>query len=200
MATPTASAIPRSSLAEVLAIADPLYSDNFELYFPELPQIGTGKTGNDGGLRLQCKTATVPGISNEAQDVTLHGFKLQTAGRTVFQNTLSVTYLETRTLSIQRVLKNWVNSVRDFRTQKSVGKLNYVAHGQLHLYNEVGEIAGTIFLYNCFCAEVQDISMDGNSANVTEVSATFRYDFADESGDPAGQSPTLKVQGINSLK
>ena len=124
-------AIPRTVLSEVMNIQDPLYSDNFELYFPNLP-IALGNTQkNRDGLRIQCKTATIPGISNEAQDLTLHGFKIQCAGRTVFSNSLSAGYIESRDLLVQRTLKNWVNSVRDFRTQKSVGKQNYTTLGQL---------------------------------------------------------------------
>lgn len=179
--------VARSSMLDVLNIADPLYSDNFELFFPVLPNGITG-TKDKEGLRIQCKQTSIPGISNEAQDITIHGFKIQTAGRTVFSNTLPVTYLESRTLSIQRTLKNWVNAVRDFRTQTSVGKKNYCTTGELIIYDETGKAITSIWLVNCFCAEVQDVNMDGNSANITEISATFRYDFADESKSSDGSS------------
>ena len=132
-------------------------------------------------MRIQCKTATIPGLQNEAQDITIHGFKVSTAGRTVFSNTLSVGYIESRDLLVQRALKNWVNSVRDFRTQKSVGKQKYAVGGQLLIYDETGTVSTVMYLHNCFCAEVQDVSLDGSSANIVDVSATFRYDFADES-------------------
>jgi len=180
-------AIERSSLLDVLNIKDPLYSDNFELYFATLPSGVTG-TKDLEGLRIQCKTASIPGIQNEAQDIALHGFKIRTAGRTVFTNTLSVTYLESRTLGIQRTLKNWVNSVRDFRTQKSVGKQQYTTTGELVIYDETGKKITSIWLWNCFCAEIQDVNMDGSSANITEISATFNYDFADESNSTTGSS------------
>ena len=186
------SSIIRSTMKDTLAIVDPLYSDNFELYFPTIPQgIGGARLSgaSDGGLRLQCKSATIPGIMNEAQDITLHGFKLSTAGRTTFSNTLSVTYMENRSLTVQRVLKNWVNSVRDFRTQTSIGKAKYaVQDAQLLCYNETGGISATFTLWNCFCSEVQDISMDGTSANIIDVNATFRYDFADERASTDGAS------------
>lgn len=180
-------AIQRTTLAEVLAIPDPLYSDNFELFFPTLPpKVGLGPAIT--GLRVQCKQATIPGIMNEAQDVTIHGYKISTAGRTVFSNTLSVTYMESNTLVIQRTLRNWVNVVRDFRDQVSIGKSQYAKPAELIVYNELGKVITTYALVNCFCSEVQDISMDGNSANVIEVNATFRYDFADESINSTGKS------------
>jgi hypothetical protein len=183
--------VPRTNLSEVLAIPDPLYSDNFELYFPVLPtdngrSVGVGPAVT--GLRVQCKTATIPGIMNEAQDITIHGFKIGTAGRTVFSNTMSVTYMESNTLIIQRTLRNWVNMVRDFRDQISIGKQQYAKAGELIVYNELGRKITSYALVNCFCTEVQDISMDGNSANIIEVNATFRYDFADESSSSTGKS------------
>jgi hypothetical protein len=179
--------IERTNLLDVLNIQDPLYGDNFELYFPTLPSGITG-TKDSKGLRVQCKSASIPGISNEAQDLTIHGFKINAAGRTVFPGTLSVMFIETRTLNIQRTLKNWVNAVRDFRTQKSVGRANYATKGQFIVYDETGAPAGTIYLWNTFCAEVQDVNMDGSSANITEISATFRYDFADEQDSSTGSS------------
>lgn len=180
--------IPRTNLSEVLAVPDPLYSDNFELYFPVLPT-GVGTVGAaTTGLRVQCKQATIPGISNEAQDITIHGFKISTAGRTVFSNTLSVTYMESNTLIIQRTLKNWVNVVRDFRDQVSLGKAEYAKNGELIVYNELGKRITSYNLVNCFCVEVQDVNMDGTGANLIDINATFRYDFADESSNSTGKS------------
>jgi hypothetical protein len=179
--------VPRTNLSEVLAIPDPLYSDNFELYFPVLPT-GVGVGPAITGLRVQCKSATIPGIMNEAQDITMHGFKISTAGRTVFSNTLSVVYMEANTLIIQRTLRNWVNVVRDFRDQVSIGKQAYSKNGELIVYNELGKKITSYNLINCFCSEVQDVNMDGTGANLIDINATFRYDFADESSNSTGKS------------
>lgn len=179
--------INRSTLDDVLAIQDPLYSDNYELSCV-LPQGLLGKTQDKEALRIQCRSLSMPGIMNEAQDITLHGFKISTAGRTVFSNTLSVTYIENRKLSIYKTLKNWVNTVRDFRTQRSVGKSQYSTTGSLVIYDETLKEITTIKLANLFCSEVQDVSFDGSSANIVEISATFRYDFADESEKANGKT------------
>lgn len=179
--------VPRTNLSELLAVPDPLYSDNFELYFAKLPK-GVGQGPATTGLRVQCKTATIPGIQNEAQDITLHGFKISTGGRTSFSNTLSVTYMESNTLIIQRTLRNWVNVVRDFRDQISLGKAGYAINGELIIYNEMGKKITQYHLINCFCNNVQDVSLDGSSANLIDISAEFRYDFADEVMSSDGKS------------
>jgi hypothetical protein len=179
--------VPRTNLSEILAVPDPLYSDNFELYFPVLPA-GVGAGPAITGLRVQCKSATIPGITNEAQDITMHGFKISTAGRTVFQNTMSVVYMESNSLIIQRTLRNWVNVVRDFRDQISLGKAGYTKNGELIVYNEMGVKITSYVLFNCFCSEVQDVNMDGTGANLIDINATFRYDFADETSNTTGKS------------
>jgi hypothetical protein len=183
-----ASTISRTRIGDVLAINDPLYGDNFELWIPTLPTGVSGTPGNaKNALRIQCKSVSMPGVQNEAQDLTLHGYKVSVVGRTVFQNTLSITYVETRQLEIYQTLKQWVKACRDWQTQISKGKQAYSTVGNLALFDEQGQvITGSAWtIGNMWCEQVQDINLDGSSASIVEVSASFRYDWFDQVETPA---------------
>lgn len=190
--------IARTTLNDVLTtVTDPFYSDNWELYFPSLSSKITGGISSKA-LQIQCKNISLPGIQNEAQDIMLHGFKTSAGGRTVFLNTINVTFLENRQLQVYKLLKNWVNAVRDFRTQISIGKDNYATVGWLLTYDETGTLNNKLYLVNTFCSEVQDVSLDGSSANAVDVSATFRFDFADELLSSVAGTSSQHTLGVNS--
>jgi len=169
----------RTTLSDVLGqVTDPFYSDNFELYIPKLPSPIT--SGDAAGLKIQCKSLSLPGVTNEGQDVPIHGFKIQAAGRTIFQNTMTVTFLENRNLNIYTTLKNWIYCVRDFRTQKSQGKGVFAVPAYILTFDETGNISKTLNVLNFWCSEVQDVNLDNSSANIVDISATFKFDYADE--------------------
>ena len=193
--------VERTTLNDVLGqITDPFYSDNFELYIPALPQL---LNSDMKGLQIQCKSLSIPGVANEAQDLMLHGFKVQVAGRTAFQNTLSVTFVENRNLNVYTTLRNWIYLVRDFRTQTSVGKSNFAVNAILYTYDETGKLTMPkgLTLYKFWCADVQDISLDNSQASVVDVSATFKFDYADESEQAKGTGRTQnKIEGASFLK
>lgn len=173
----------RISLDETLVIASPLMSDNWELVLTDIPT-GKGSRASVSALRIRCKNISMPGLTNEPQELLLHGFKLNFAGRTTFPGTLGITYNESNLLEIYRSLTGWVQAARDYRTQLSGGKTQgdsgYLARlAKLNLYNEVDgtEPIKTINLKNFWCSDVSDTALDNSSAAFVDISANFRYDY-----------------------
>jgi len=173
--------MPRVELSEVLnlnTLPDPFMSDNWELVIPQISAVGL-KSLKDAhlALRIQCKSLSLPGVSNEVQEVLLHGYKLAFAGKTTFPGTLSISFTERKDLAIYTVLQEWVNAARDHKTQKSVGKVMYaIKTAELICYNELGNPTKSIQFRNLWCNEVPDVSLDNSSAALVDISATFRYD------------------------
>jgi hypothetical protein len=174
----------RVALSEVLnlqTLPDPYMSDNWELSLPMISQLALSNfTSADQALRIQCKSISLPGVTNEVQEVLLHGYKVAFAGKTTFPGTLSITFTERRDLMIYMFLQSWVNLARDHKFQTSKGKNIYALKtASLTCFNELGAPSRLITLQGLWCNEVPDVSLDNSSAALVDISATFRYDTFD---------------------
>jgi hypothetical protein len=173
----------RITIDETLVIDSPLMSDNWELILTGIPT-GFGNRVAREALRIRCKTISMPGLTNEPQELPLHGYKLNFAGRTTFPGTLGITYNESNALEIYSSMLGWVQAARDYRTQLSGGKNQlpggYLAMSALlNVYNEIdGATPVKIITFkNFWCTDVSDTALDNSSAAFVDVSANFRYDY-----------------------
>ena len=102
----------KPALAEVLQIVDPMLSDNFELILSPPP----GVAGiNAQALRIQCKTATKPGMTIETVQYELFGHTVEFAGKLTYSHTMSVEYVENFQGTITRSFENWIEVARNHR-------------------------------------------------------------------------------------
>jgi len=173
----------RTTMTQILSIPDPLFSDNFELVFDNLPSTliampGLVNVSAGAPFSIQCRTVAMPGISNEAQDLTLHGFKVRFTGRTIFSGQMQVQFVETKKLAIYNTLYSWVNVARRFDTQTGSSKSVYaVPFSSLYLYDETGTQIQQYYIGNIWCESVQELNLDGSNATIVDVSATFSFDY-----------------------
>ena len=174
----------KPSLGDVETILDPMLSDNYELLIPKLPKNLSLKGGGDAVkmLRLYCKSATKPAISNEAVDVDLYGHKLKFAGRTTFDNTFTVEFVENRLNQVNGLMADWLELVRSTGYQLGNYKDDYKAVAQLTVVDTMGGTSCVYLIYNIFPTEVPEISFTGEDASVITASVTFSYDWWEMKG------------------
>jgi hypothetical protein len=177
----------RVQLSDVLdqnQMPDPFMSDNWELQIqsilPILNAVGiTVAAPPNAALRIQCKSLSLPGVSNEVQEMMIAGYKQAIAGKTTYPGTLTIAFTERRDLLVYTALQGWVRGARNPKTQRSLGKSLYSVFANLNCFSEDLALSKTILLKNLWCYEVPDVSLDNTSAALVDISASFRYDDYD---------------------
>jgi hypothetical protein len=165
----------KPNLYSILTIADPMLSDNFELIFPTVPSLSG--SGNTESLRLQCKTATKPGMTLEQVTYDLFGHTVEFGGRLTYSHTMTVEFVENWQGTITRNLENWLEMCRTHQSQHGHFKAQYVSTATLNIYNQVGDISLAYKIFNMFPTEIPELSFDGSAATALSLSATFSFDY-----------------------
>lgn len=161
----------RVEFSEVQSLPDAADQVAFELLFGTIP----GVQGSDL-LRLSCLNAQIPGTSNEAFSVTLHGHTRNFRGRRMNSTTMAVTFVEAGDHSIQKQLLKWKEFVAGYESQNSQGYLaEYSVLAQLISYDTTGKVAARRNVEECFIQDISDIQHDGASSAALNVSATFKF-------------------------
>lgn len=167
--------MPKPTLDNILSISDPMLSDNFELIFGNVPSISG--TGNTEALRLQCKTASKPGMSMEQVSYDLFGHTVKFAGKLTFSHTMSINYVETWKGDATRTLENWLEVGRGVQSGHGKFKAEYASPATLIIYNQMGEISLQYKIVNMWPTEVPEVEFDGSSAEPVTLAATFSFDY-----------------------
>ncbi len=162
----------KPALLDILSIADPMLSDNFELIFGSIP--GSSDTQP---FRIQCRTASKPGMTLEQVTYDLFGHTVEFAGRLTYSHTMSVEYVENYQGSITRALEKWQELIRSHRSQHGSFKADYTVTADLNIYDQTGELSLNYRVFNMWPTEVPELAFDGSSATALSVGATFSYDY-----------------------
>lgn len=166
--------MPKPTLGAVQAsIADPLYSDNFQLNIPNLPN---GLSENPLPLLLQMRTGTKPGLTIAAQEVQVFGHTIEYAGNLTYNHDLSFEYVENRSLQIHKIIEGWMELIRNHETQHGAYKADYARNGDLTIFDNKGEVVAEYTIINMWPTTLGDISFDGSTATVISVSITWKFD------------------------
>lgn len=167
--------MPKPNIGNIItAIPDPMLSDNYELFFAQIPG-----GGNALPLRMLCQQATKPGMTIEPVDVVLFGHQIEFGGRLTYTHDLSVTYIENRMNEISRALEGWAEFIRSHETQHGNYKQQYQSNAVLRIFDQVGAVVDQYTIYNCWITQVPEVQLDGTAANAITMQATFKYDYVE---------------------
>lgn len=168
----------RISLAQVRSLPDIIASDAFDLLLGSLPG-----AGDSGAMTIKCLNANIPGFSNEAFEVALHGHVVKFRGRKTYPRQLSVTFVEDATFDTLNKLRNWHETVVGTSSGDSGGdKADYSVTAALIVRNHKGEAINTMVFYSLWPQDVPDIQLSGESTQLMQVSVTFTYDYFEADG------------------
>jgi hypothetical protein len=167
----------KPTLDNILTIADPMLSDNFQLMITLPTALNGVVPGAEEALYLQCKTATKPGMTVEQVTYDLFGHTVEFAGRLTYGHTMSVEYVENYRGTITRTLESWIEISRAHDTQHGQFKSAYSTTAQLTIFDQTGQPSLTYAIYGIWPTETGELSFDGSSASNLSVSATFSYDY-----------------------
>lgn len=154
------------AMSELRGLPDPLLQYRWTLIVANVPGGGDGRR-----LQYQCKTSSIPGLSNEdGATVTSHGMDFHFMGRQMFGGTQSATFFETRDLIIMKSIRGWLNFGRDHRNGSGNYKADYATTAQMLLLDDTLKVVTTVNFDGFFPKELSESGVDGSSSAVVDWS------------------------------
>ncbi len=161
------------------SVLDPMLSDNFLLDIPDVPG-----GGNAQALRIQCQSATKPGVTINAVEVQVFGHTLEFAGNKTFNHDMTIEYVENRQAEITTALESWAQLIRQTATQTGAYKKDYARSARFYIYDNMGVTVRDYTVYGLWPSVVPDISFNGTSSSIINLSTTFKFDYYTLTGQP----------------
>ena len=96
---------------EIQNLPDALTGESYVLMFGSIP----GSSDNRR-LTLQCKTCTIPAITNNTVEIQLAGFQKRQSGTNTNAGTFTCTFMETHDMAISSRLRTWLQYTRGTTT------------------------------------------------------------------------------------
>ena len=169
----------RTALQDLRSVGDPLQQYNWDVIIPNIPGSGDGRL-----LTFKAMSTSIPGFMLEEVPVRIRGYELRFAGTPNWSHSWQVTFLETRDISTRNLLLNWKRLARDWETNSGSYKAVYATTMQLVLYDDIPQVAQTIYMNGAFPQTVDDSAIDGATSGAVTTGCTFSYDYTSET---AGQ-------------
>lgn len=161
----------RISFTQIAALPDVADVIAYEMNFGNIPGIG-----NSNGLTLRSKDTNIPGISNEAFTVTLHGHTRNFRGRAMWPGTWSTTFTETVDAYTMSTLRAWHERVVGSTSGNSQGYLaQYSVNAQLVVYDTTGAVMKRMIVEECFPQDIPDVQLSGEASAAMSYPITWRY-------------------------
>lgn len=165
--------MPKPTLGALAAsVLDPMLSDNFLLDIPNIPG-----GGDYTALRIQCQSATKPGVTINAVEVQVFGHTLEYAGNKTFNHDMTIEYVENRKAQITSVLEAWAEIIRATESQTGAFKKDYARSGYFSIFDNMGNTVREYEIFNMWPSVVPDISFNGSSSTLITLSTTFKFDY-----------------------
>lgn len=168
-------------------------------------------------MAIKCQSAVIPGLSNAAFDVNLHGFIQRFRGRREFTRSLSITYLEDSNVTSTALMRAWFELISG--TFSGTGFQNYKVEGVLYVFKpnstsisnasgpsaltptgRLSNIPAAVFRFiNLFPQNVDSIQLSGENSGPAKINVTFVYDhmFTGELNKTTGMIDAKNLRGTD---
>lgn len=166
--------MPRTSLADVRSLPDPLFTYNWDIVIPNMPG-----TSNSRSFTFKAMSTSIPGKLLEQTPVNLGPAELRYAGRENNSHAWACTIHETRDVGSRDMLRRWQSLARNNRANTGTYKEIYATTADLILYDDIPLEVRRIKMYGLWPETIDDSTLDRASAAVT-IQVTFSYDDFDD--------------------
>jgi hypothetical protein len=161
----------RTSLQNVMSLADPAQSWNFDVFFPYLPG-----SASSSDLTFRAMTTDLPGTSLDVVEAALHGVVIPYAGRRMFTQRMDLTLMETSDWGLRNRLTNWVATARDWVSNSGNFWATYAISGvQLVTYNDVVQPSSVTQLTGVWPISIADVPLNGGESALVSVKLSMAY-------------------------
>jgi len=157
----------------------------WELLIPSISEVTNGIMSDVEDLVIRCRTASIPARGNDPIESNFIGMKQFFPGKPTFGHTLAVTVEETEDQIVHKALTEWQNLIFNVDPGSPVGgqsqrpiKRAVAKDVYLLMYKYNGsEMDRKIRFYNCFIADVGEVSMEYAGGAAVQYPVTFQFDF-----------------------
>lgn len=163
----------RTHLSEMLLVADPLQTWNWDIIIPNVPGGAAPRA-----ITYKAISTEVPASSMEQVPLNAHGVKLNFAGRRTWSGTWTVEMFETRTEGTRDALFRWLEFARSWEQNSGNYKENYAVTAELILYDDIPQEVRRIKVFGAFPTEVGTAQLNQES-DIIRYSVTFSFDYTD---------------------
>jgi len=164
--------MPPVEIGQVTGITDFLQPDHFSFLIPVLPG-----GGDSEAFHIRNLTAILPGRANQVVQGEMHRFKINRAGKPIYQHTFTATYMDATDKKILDGIQAWQNMVNNPETGLPNPSDMYMTTGLAMLYDMNNRVVERREFHNLWISNFQDLSLDGASASMARFSIQFTYDY-----------------------
>lgn len=169
--------VSRISMSQFQALPDMLSNDNWVFMLSGIPGYN-GSVFND--VCLKALSATIPGVSQEAFQVTIAGFVRFFRGRKLYSHTLSIALSETVDFSATNAMRSWNEYIAGTNSGTSKGYSNdYTVTGTIYTFDTTGKAVDVANFRKLQLTDLGDTSLNGESTQAMTLNPTFRFDYAE---------------------
>lgn len=174
---------------------------------PDYPA-SLGTQWDDEQLTLRARSCSIPSRGVDTIESNFGAMKQFFPGKPTFSNTTSIQFEETESQGVGIFLYNWHQMIFDVtkghsNSAKKRGTTPENAYVDMIRVTPVrynGEVVeNSIYFYNCFLQNVDDVSLDYSTSEAIKYNATFQFDFwlmGDTTSPPYIGGPLPKL-GLN---
>ena len=151
--------------------------------FGSVPLEGDGEA-DSRELTLAVQNVPMPGVSNEAFEVSAHGHTVKQRGRIVFAREVATTFLLPMSMKTLRTLHAWHQFVVNIKSGNSSGNKNDYAVDSVRitLFKPNGDDAHFATMFGVFPQTIDEVPLDGTASTPLTFGSTFSYDFVEHQG------------------
>ena len=161
----------RVSLQDMQTVTDPQTQFDWALWLPSLP--GTAYTTRD--FTFRCTGTVIPAVTIEDFLVEAQGLQFQRPGRRIWDKKLDVTMFETRDGIGRKLMEEWLDYIRNIKTNTGNFFADFSVTAELNLYDAPGNITQRIALEGFYPLSLGTATLDNTSTLMT-YTANFSYD------------------------
>jgi len=172
--------MPKPTLDQIRGVGDFQQVHRWNLRFASFPVLGFGAAPIAEALNVRCESATVPKQTVQSIEIDIRGHKVKQPGISNYDNTWTLTFVETVDTLVRTFFKGWRESIWQTRTGISANKEDLEATVILEQLNNQDD---AIWQYTVFGVYLEDSdfgTLDGATSDAQRPSFTLSYDFFDD--------------------
>lgn len=138
-------------------------------------------------LNLRCESSSIPKSSIQNTEVMIRGHKVMQPGILQYDNTLTLTFLETVDTKIRSALKAWREALWATKSGVAAGnRRSLAATVMLEQLDNQDNVVWRITLYGVYLQDYDLNQLDGQNNDAQKPQMTLSYDYFEDA--PAANS------------
>ena len=170
----------RPFLSQIRSIGDFATIFRWNMTIVQAPSVG-GTYISDTDMNYRCESTTIPKATNNTFEVNIRGHKTLNNGIVNYDNTLSLTFVDTVDNKLRNFFKTWREALWTPDTGAAKGTTNELkAKFLLQLLDNTDAPKWSITIHGVMLQDYDFGTLDGTSSDAIRPTVTFTYDYFED--------------------